>query len=316
MITSTLKRIFPVLLASAFFIALGCEKQEYQTIEELDEENIQSYIRQNNLTVMRYKETNLYYQVLEPGTGRDIDFREQYPIVYTIRSLDGNYASNDTLNIANRYADYLGYFPFGSASANDPVVERTEDLKEVIKEVLQKTNGKIRIIVPSRLLNYGGRNGVPSLGILPNSSMDYVIHIHDNFEDYEDAVIQGMITNAGLDIADFEKTESNIYYNIIAFGDGDVITADSTVSATYTLRDPAGEIRDSGEEVSFNLNGGVIRGWSEILPLVRKGGKIRFFLPSPTAYGVQGSPPSSFDAGFPAFLSLDYEVEVVDDNDE
>src|SRR5690606_40592959 len=96
-------------------------------------------------------------------------------------------------------------------------VERTEDFKEVIREVLQKTNGKIRIIVPSRLLNYG-RNGNKALGIPPNASMDYVITVHDNFEDYEDSVIRQMITRAGMDVADFEKTDNDIYYRILSPG--------------------------------------------------------------------------------------------------
>ena len=315
MTTSTLKRFSPILLASVFFIALACEKQEYQTIEQLDDENIQAYIRQNNLTVERYKQTDLYYQVLEPGTGRDIDFRERYPIVYTIRSLDGNYVSEDTLTYANRYADYLGYYPFGSDAASDPVVERTEDLKEVIKEVLLKTNGKIRIIVPSRLLNYGGRNGVPSLGILPNSSMDYVIHVHDNFEEYEDAVIQKMIVNAGFDVADFEKTDDNVYYNVLSAGDGDAITADSTVLVNYTLKSPEGNVLESNDDQSMPL-GSMISGWQKIVPLVNKGGKIRFFLPSTMAYGVQGSAPSSVNPnGTAPFLSMDFEVEVLKDDE-
>lgn len=312
MTTLKLKRFFPILMASAFFFMLACEEREYQTIEELDNENIQAYIRQNNLTVTRYKETNLFYQVLEPGTGRDIDFRNQYPIVYSIRSLDGKYMANDTLAYNNRYAELFGYYPFGAAYANRPEVERTEDFKEVIKEVLQKTNGKIRIIVPSRLLTYG-RNGNSSLGIPPNASMDYVISIHDNFEDYEDAVIQQMIANAGLDLADFEKTESNIYYHILSPGTGDVITSDSTINATYTLKDPAGTVRDSGEKASFNLNGGVITSWTEIIPKIRKGGKIRFFTPSQNGYGVQGIVPSTGTPGMAPFLSLDFEVEAVDD---
>lgn len=311
MTTLKLKQFFPLLMASVFFLAIGCEEKSYQTIEELDEENIQAYIRQNNLSVSRYKQTSLYYEVLEPGTGRDIDFREQYPVVYTIRSLDGGYVANDTLSAASRYADFFGYYPFGSSAANNPIVERRDDFKEVVKEVLQQTNGKIRIIVPSRLLTYG-RNGNPSLGIPPNASMDYVITVHDNFEDYEDGVMRQMIARAGMDVADFEKTEENIYYQIITPGTGDIITADSTVNVNYTLKDPAGTVRDSGEDASFNLNGGVISSWPDVIPLIRKGGKIRFFTPSPRAYGVQGVAGTGGSPGMAPFMSLDYEVEVLD----
>src|SRR5690606_4746457 len=312
MTTFKLKRIFPVLMASMYFLAVGCDDKEYQTIEELDEENIQAYIRQNNLSVSRYKQTDLYYEVLEPGTGRDIDFRQQYPIVYTIRSLDGIYVANDTLSASNRYADFFGYYPFGSSAANNSIVERTEDFKEVIKEVLQKTNGKIRIIVPSRLLNYG-RNGNKALGIPPNASMDYVITVHDDFEDYEDSVIRQMIECAGMDVADFEKTDDNIYYHVLSPGTGDVITADSTVKVNYTLKDPAGTVRDSGEKSSFNLNGGVISSWTDVVPKVRKGGKIRFFTPSTRGYGLEGIAASIASPGMAPFMSLDFEVEVLDE---
>src|SRR5690606_26371888 len=75
---------------------MGCSKKEYQSFEELDNANIRAYIQQNNLTVHQYKETDLFYQVLEEGTGNPIDYTEVYPIVYTVKSLDGTYNSNDT----------------------------------------------------------------------------------------------------------------------------------------------------------------------------------------------------------------------------
>lgn len=283
---------------------MGCEKKEYQSFEELDNANIREYIQQNNLTVHQYKETDLFYQVLEEGTGSPIDYTESYPIVYTVKSLDGRYNSADTLSANNRYADYFGYFPFGSSAAGTPTVERTGDFKEVIREVLQNTNGKVRIIVPSRLMY--GRNGVPSLGIPSNASLDYVVTVHDDFAEYEDGVIQQMIASASLDIDDFTKREDRIYYQIIEQGNGDVITADSTVTVDYTLKDPAGKVIDSNTDSEFNLAGGVISAWSKVVPLVNKGGKIRFFTPSDYAYGKAGN------ANVAPFLSLHFEVEVKD----
>lgn len=283
---------------------MGCEKKEYQSFEELDNANIREYIQQNNLTVHQYKETDLFYQVLEEGTGSPIDYTKSYPIVYTVKSLDGKYNSADTLSANNRYADYFGYFPFGSSAAGTPTVERTGDFKEVIREVLQNTNGKVRIIVPSRLMY--GRNGVPSLGIPPNASLDYVATVHDNFADYEDGVIQQMIANASLNIDDFTKREDRIYYQIIEQGDGDAITADSTITVDYTLKDPAGKVIDSNTDSEFNLAGGVISAWPKVVPLVNKGGKIRFFTPSDHAYGKAG------DSRIAPFLSLDFEVTVKD----
>ncbi|WP_257670420.1 FKBP-type peptidyl-prolyl cis-trans isomerase [Parapedobacter tibetensis] len=289
---------------------IGCEKKEYQTFEELDNANILEYIQKNNLTVQQYKETNLFYQVLEEGTGNPIDYKKTYPVVYTVKSLDGVYNSGDTLSVNNRYAEFFGYFPFGSSYAGSAIVEQPGDFKEVIREVLQKTNGKIRIIVPSRLMY--GRNGNSSLGVPPNASLDYVVTVHDNFEDYEEVVIQKMIVDRGLNVEDFTKQEDNIYYQVITPGEGDAITADSTVTANYTLKDPAGNVKDSGTDVAFNLAGGVITAWTKIIPLINKGGKIRFFVPSQEAYGIDGGRDPSGNRSIPQFLSLDFEVEVKD----
>src|SRR5690606_36979772 len=133
---------------------VGCEKKEYQSFEELDNTNIQEYIRKNNLAVQQYKETGLFYEVLEEGTGRPITCESTYPVVYTVKSLDGVCNAVDTLSSNNRYAEFFGYFPFGSGYAGLPnsPVERTGDFKEVIREGLQYTNGKIRVIVPSRVM--------------------------------------------------------------------------------------------------------------------------------------------------------------------
>jgi len=284
---------------------MGCSKKEYQSFEELDNANIREYIQKNNLTVHQYKETDLFYEVLEEGTGKPIDYTENYPIVYTVKSLDGKYNAADTLSASNRYADYFGYFPFGSAAAGTPTVERLGDFKEVIREVLQHTNGKVRIIVPSRLMY--GRNGSTSLGVPPNASLDYVVTVHDDFTDYEDAVIQQMITNASLNIDDFTKREDGIYYQIIEPGSGDVITTDSTITVDYTLKNPEGKVLDSGTDSEFSLASGIISAWSKIIPLINKGGKIRFFTPSDHAYGRTG------DSRTAPFLSLDFEVEVKDE---
>ncbi|WP_353125134.1 FKBP-type peptidyl-prolyl cis-trans isomerase [Parapedobacter pyrenivorans] len=292
---------------AAIALSMGCQKKEYQSFEELDNANIREYIQKNNLTVHQYKETDLFYQVLEEGTGDPIDYTKTYPIVYTVKSLDGTYNSADTLSANNRYAAFFGYFPFGSSAAGTPTVERTGDFKEVIREVLQKANGKVRIIVPSRLMY--GRNGVPSRGIPPNASLDYVVTVHNNFADYEDGVIHQMIASASLNVDDFTKTEDKIYYHIIEQGDGDAITADSTVTVDYTLKSPNGTVLDSNTDADFDLDGGVISAWTKIVPLINKGGKIRFFTPSTSAYSRAGSS----DGRIAPFLSLDFEVEVKDE---
>src|SRR5690554_2781027 len=101
------------IFALLFFSA--CEKKEYQTIEELDNLAIQEYILKNNLSVTQFEESGIFYSVIEEGTGRELKYEEKVPLVYTLKTLDGSYSAIDTFSASNRYYDYLGYFPYGSA---------------------------------------------------------------------------------------------------------------------------------------------------------------------------------------------------------
>lgn len=304
-------RFFMLTFAvSLIFFLSSCEKKEYQSIEELDNENISNYIRQNNLNVQQYKNTDLFYEVIRQGTGSDLSFKTIYPMVYTIKSLDGIYSAMDTFSVNNRYYDYLGYFPFGSIAAGIPnsPVERQDDLKYVVRDILGSADGQIRILVPSRLTAWG-RQGNRLLGIPPNASLDYTINVHEDVKAYEDAVIRQAIERAGFSVDEFEKTNDNIYYRILQPGTGDIVTADSTITVDYILRDPAGAEIESYDGARLSLAAGTIQAWSKILPLIRKGGRIRFFTPSQFAYGVYGG------SGVSPFLSLDFEVEIKTNTD-
>jgi FKBP-type peptidyl-prolyl cis-trans isomerase len=84
-------------------------------------------------------------------------------------------------------------------------------------------------------------------------------------------------------------TESGLQYKTIKEGNGPSPTASDTVTVNYkgTLID--GKEFDSGEGISFPLNG-VIKGWTEGLQLMKSGGSTRFFIPSDLAYGSSGPP--------------------------
>src|SRR5690606_7996385 len=92
--------LFSVL---SILVLTSCEKKEYQTIVELDEENIQSYIRQNNLNMVPFGESGMYYEILEEGDGSELDYKTVIPLVYTFKSHDGTFSSADTFAVGNRY---------------------------------------------------------------------------------------------------------------------------------------------------------------------------------------------------------------------
>ncbi|MFB5946014.1 FKBP-type peptidyl-prolyl cis-trans isomerase [Albibacterium profundi] len=292
----------------------SCEKKEYQTIVELDEENIQEYIRKNNLSeVVPFENTGMYYQIIEDGDGAPLDYDKKIPIVYSFVTHDGSYSAIDTFKASNRYADYLGYFPYGSAAANSgsgSPLDKEEGLKRVIHEVLKNAGGKIRVLVPSRLAY--GRNGSKQIG--SNMSLDYTIHAidPDNLVEYESYVIEKYIPSiGGMQLGDFEKTETGIYYNILEPGTGDIISENSTVKLAYSLRLLNGNILEESATDSTSLSlANTIEGWQEILPKLRAGGKVRMVLPSSQGYGTAGNVSSSNANGIPPFSPLDFEVKI------
>ena len=84
-------------------------------------------------------------------------------------------------------------------------------------------------------------------------------------------------------------TDSGLQYKTVKEGEGSSPAETDSVTVNYkgTLID--GKEFDSGNEISFPLNG-VIKGWTEGLQLMKAGGSTRFFIPSDLAYGPSGPP--------------------------
>ena len=84
-------------------------------------------------------------------------------------------------------------------------------------------------------------------------------------------------------------TDSGLQYKTVKEGDGTSPAETDSVTVNYkgTLID--GKEFDSGNGISFPLNG-VIKGWTEGLQLMKVGGSTRFFIPSDLAYGASGPP--------------------------
>ncbi|PJG83223.1 FKBP-type peptidyl-prolyl cis-trans isomerase [Caviibacterium pharyngocola] len=107
-----------------------------------------------------------------------------------------------------------------------------------------------------------------------------------------------------------KKTASGLLYRIEKAGEGAAIKESDTVKVHYTGKLANGTVFDSsverGQPAEFKLNQ-VIKGWTEGLQLVKKGGKIELVIPAELAYGEQGAgsmiPPNS---------TLYFDVEVLD----
>lgn len=88
-------------------------------------------------------------------------------------------------------------------------------------------------------------------------------------------------------------TESGLQYIIVEEGKGAVPADDKSVEVNYKGSLIDGTVFDSsydrGQSATFPLNG-VIPGFTEGLKLMKEGGKIKLFIPSDLAYGVQAPP--------------------------
>jgi FKBP-type peptidyl-prolyl cis-trans isomerase FkpA len=104
---------------------------------------------------------------------------------------------------------------------------------------------------------------------------------------------QGFLDEAAR-APDAQKTDSGLVIIPITPGTGPSPSATDKVKVHYhgTLTD--GTVFDSsvqrGEPVTFPLNG-VIKCWTEGLPLMKVGGKSRLVCPADIAYGDRGAPP-------------------------
>lgn len=90
--------------------------------------------------------------------------------------------------------------------------------------------------------------------------------------------------------------------------------SDATVVVNYTGKHLNGEVFDSSEgrgPATFNLQG-VVKGFSEGLQQIGKGGKATLYIPGNLGYGVQGAR----QAGIGPNEMLVFEVELIDINPE
>lgn len=108
----------------------------------------------------------------------------------------------------------------------------------------------------------------------------------------------------------FTTTKSGLKYRIRRKTDGAKPTADNVVKVHYKGWLDGGKVFDSsydrGEPIEFPL-GGVIKGWTEGMQLVGKGGMIELEIPYDLAYGEEGRPPV-----IPAKATLHFIVELLD----
>lgn len=103
-------------------------------------------------------------------------------------------------------------------------------------------------------------------------------------------------SSLGIDLANFTRTSSGLYYEDIAEGSGEPAAAGNEVEVAYTGWLTDGTEFDRGA-FSFTLGAGqVVRGFDEGVTGMRVGGTRRIIIPPALGYGSQGSGPVPPDA--------------------
>ncbi len=280
--------IFCLLVLALF---AGCDK-EYASIDEVDEEKIQNYIRAENLNLIK-DSSGIYYQVISAGSGAKPKNSEIVFYTYTAKSIDGKeyFTSNSYISSSN----YLGYV-------------RPEGWRLALNKI--NKGGTIRVVMPSTL--GFGRNG--NMVFDGNAVLDSELELFDvnTQAAVDDILINRFITKKAL--TGFSKLPGGVYYNIVTPGSGtDSVTLTSTVTVAYEGRLLNGTVFDRAtvaKPFTSSLQT-LIEGWKDAVPLLRKGGKIRLLIPSEKGYGSQGSgiaiPPNSV---------LDFDIELTEVKNE
>ena len=108
-----------------------------------------------------------------------------------------------------------------------------------------------------------------------------------------------------------QKTTSGLVYFPVVEGKGAAPDRTDRVSVMYEGKLPDGTVFDStakhgGQAVPLNVTG-VIPCWTEVLQLMKVGGKTRVICPPSLAYGDRGAMPA-----IPPGSTLEFNIELVD----
>ncbi len=121
----------------------------------------------------------------------------------------------------------------------------------------------------------------------------------------DDQIIQRFLTVNNLKA---EKEPSGLYYIMTSVGTGVSPSVTSTVEVKYTgyLVDGIAFDKTATDKTFTSVLSRLIKGWQIGVPLMKKGGKATFFIPSALGYGNQA-------AGIiPANSVIIFDIELID----
>jgi FKBP-type peptidyl-prolyl cis-trans isomerase FkpA len=107
------------------------------------------------------------------------------------------------------------------------------------------------------------------------------------------------------------KHSSGLYYQILKAGSGDSPNNCSSIAIDYIGKLANGSEFDKGDNKAFTL-GTLIEGWKKGVPLIKKGGKIKLYIPPTLGYGSSDIKDSNGTIVIPANSMLIFEITLHD----
>jgi len=277
------------------FVLIGCgDGTSYETAKAgTQDADIQAFLKEQGLSSKATKTASgIYYVMEKEGEGAHPTATETVTAHYHGTLLDGS-VFDSSVDRGVPFKFQLGRVIKGWQEAMG----------------MMKPGGKGKFVIPSDLA-YGERGA--GAGIPPNSPLVFEIELLDPAEaakqeaiaakkaasaaleqaTKDDVIIKNYLAKNGLEDK-AKRTDSGIYYIMEKKGKGKNPTADSKVEVHYhgTLLD--GTVFDSsvdrGKTIEFGLQQ-VIKGWQEAIPLLKPGGKAKFYIPSGLSYGANPRP--------------------------
>jgi len=161
--------------------------------------------------------------------------------------------------------------------------------------------GMIELEIPFEL-GYGANGRPPK--IPPKATLHFIVELLDIVQPPKPGPVDKDAPE------EFIKTKSGLKYRVRRKTDGQKATAKSRVRVHYKGWLDNGKQFDSsydrGEPIEFPLSG-VIKGWTEGMQLVGKGGMIELEIPYDLGYGADGMPPD-----IPPKATLHFLVELLE----
>jgi FKBP-type peptidyl-prolyl cis-trans isomerase len=280
-------KIVNFLLILSMLLNAACvdlESDEEKRFEQ-QQATIQKYVTDKGLNAQK-DASGVFFVNTQEGTGKALRVDSAETVVFK----------------------YRGYLLDGSEFATTEAGKLDTVPLRILLPGLQlafskmKKGGKATVIIPSDLA-FGSNT---SQGLPANSIVAFDLELVDFGTQayFEEANILKYLANNSLTAT---KHSSGIHYIILEAGTGENPNATSIVTVKYKgylLNKKVFDETKNNASVQFPLSG-VIEGWKIAVPLLKKGGKGIFWIPSRLGYGPNGN------ASIPGNSVLIFEIELV-----